>query len=82
PGSYESILSLEDRVVRDFLPKYVSLIAARYKRNPGYLPGWLGKYVTTYCQRKSEQQQRLQRRALESMDEHYGRMLAFSGERE
>ena len=82
PGSYESILSLEDRVVRDFLPKYVSLIAARYKRNPGFLPGWLGKYVTTYCQRRSEQQQRLQRRALEKMDEHYGKMLAFSGEKE
>jgi preprotein translocase subunit SecA len=82
PGSYESILSLEDRVIDHFMPKFMPLIAARYGRKPGLLPGWLGKWVANHCQRKSEQQQRLQRRALEKMDEQYGRMLSFSGERE
>ena len=82
PGSYESILSLEDRVVRDYMPKFMRVIAARYGRKPGPLPRWLGNFVTGHCQRRSEQQQRLQRRALEKMDDHYGRMLAFSGERE
>jgi len=42
----------------------------------------LGKFVTNHCQRRSEQRQRAQRRVLEKMDDYYGRMLAFSGERE
>ncbi|MDX1698120.1 MAG: preprotein translocase subunit SecA, partial [Thiohalobacterales bacterium] len=82
PGSYESILSLEDRVVRDYMPKFLGILAARYATNPGPLPVWLGSRICDYCQRRSEKQQRLQRRALEKMDEHLGRMLAFSGEQE
>jgi preprotein translocase subunit SecA len=82
PGSYESILSLEDRVMQDFMAKYVQLIAARYGSSPSPLPGWLGKYVTNHCQCRSEHRQRQQRRILEKMDDYYGRMLAFSGERE
>jgi hypothetical protein len=35
-----------------------------------------------YCQRKSELQQRRQRKVLEKMDEYLGRMLAFSGKTE
>jgi len=35
-----------------------------------------------YCQRKSELQQRRQRKVLEKMDEYLGRMLAFSGKAE
>ena len=82
PGSYESMLSLEDRIVRDYLPKFLGVIAASYARKPGPLPGWLGKFVCNVCQKKSEKQQREQRRALEKMDEYLGRMLAFSGEQE
>jgi preprotein translocase subunit SecA len=82
PGSYESMLSLEDRVVRDYLPKFLKVFAASYARKPGPLPGWLGNYVCNYCQKKSEHQQRMQRRALEKMDEYLGTMLAFSGEQE
>jgi preprotein translocase subunit SecA len=82
PGSCESILSLEDRIIRDFMPKFVGGLAASYARKPGPVPGWLGKYITLHCQRKSEQQQRMQRRALEKMDEHLGRMMAFTGEQE
>jgi preprotein translocase subunit SecA len=82
PGSYESMLSLEDRIVRDYLPKFLKVIAASYARKPGPLPGWLGKFVCNVSQKKSERQQREQRRALEKMDEYLGRMLAFSGEQE
>ena len=82
PGSYEALLSLEDRIVRDYLPKYLRVIAASYARKPGPLPARLGTFMCDVSQRRAEQQQRRQRRALEQMDEHLGRMLAFSGEQE
>jgi preprotein translocase subunit SecA len=82
PGSYESILALDDRIVSDFIPKYLQRLAARYARDSYPLPRWLGGFIVTFCQRKSEAQQRGQRKALERMDEYLGRMLAFSGKTE
>ncbi len=82
PGSYESILALDDRIVSDFIPQLLQRLAARYARDPHPLPKWLGTLVMAYCQRKSELQQRRQRKVLEKMDEYLGRMLAFSGKAE
>jgi preprotein translocase subunit SecA len=82
PGSYESILALDDRIVSDFIPKYLQRLAARYARDAYPLPRWLGGFIVTFCQRKSEAQQRGQRKVLERMDEYLGRMLAFSGKME
>jgi len=82
PGSCEAILALDDRLVREFLPKYLRWLAARYARYTRPLPQWLGRRVMASCQRRSEHQQRGQRKALEKMDEYLGRMLAFSGKSE
>ena len=82
PGSYESILALDDRIVSEHIPKFLQRLAVRYSSDRYPLPMWLGKLVMAYCQRKSELQQRRQRKALERMDEYLGRLLAFSGKAE
>jgi preprotein translocase subunit SecA len=82
PGSYESILALDDRIVSEYIPQFLRRLADRYARDPHPLPGWLGTLVIAYCQRKSESQQRRNRKALERMDEYLGRMLAFTGKTE
>ncbi len=82
PGSCESILALDDRIFSDFIPKVLQQLAARYDREPYPLPKWLTTLVMAYCQRKSEYQQRQQRKVLERIDEYLGKMLAFSGKAE
>ncbi|MGB5539516.1 MAG: preprotein translocase subunit SecA [Gammaproteobacteria bacterium] len=82
PGSYQSLLALDDRIVTEFLPQSLHWLAARYARDSRPLPPWLGRLVMEACQRKSEHQQRTQRKALEQMDEYLGRILAFSGKSE
>jgi preprotein translocase subunit SecA len=81
-GSHQSLLALDDRMVWDYLPKYMHLLAARYARKTASLPQWLGWAVISVCQRKSERRQREQRKVLEHMDEYLGRLLAFSGRSE
>jgi preprotein translocase subunit SecA len=82
PGSYESILALDDRIVSEYIPQFLRRLAERYARDPHPLPRWLGTLVMAFCQRKSELQQRRQRKVLERMDEYLGRMLAFTGKTE
>jgi preprotein translocase subunit SecA len=82
PGSYETILSLEDEVIQRFIPKYLRRMAVVCNRGAAPLPGWMGAIITGYCQRKSEREQRLQRKALERADEHIRKTLAFTGQSE
>jgi preprotein translocase subunit SecA len=82
PGSCESILALDDRIVSEFIPKFLQRLAVTKARDPYPLPKWLGTLVMAYCQRKSELQQRRQRKALERMDVYLCRMLGFSGKAE
>ncbi|UCC55299.1 MAG: preprotein translocase subunit SecA [Gammaproteobacteria bacterium] len=82
PGSYESILALDDRIVSEHIPQFLRRLAERYARDPHPLPRWLGTLVLAYCQRQSESQQRRQRKVLERMDEYLGKMLAFTGKTE
>jgi preprotein translocase subunit SecA len=82
PGSFETILSLEDEVIQRFIPKYLRSLAAVFSRGAAPLPGWMGAMITGYCQRKSERQQRSQRKALERADEHIRKTLAFTGQSE
>jgi preprotein translocase subunit SecA len=82
PGSFEAILSLEDEVIQRFIPKFLNKLAVVRNNSPDPLPGWLGAMITGYCQRRSEREQRLQRKALERADEHIRKTLAFSGQSE
>ncbi len=82
PGSCEAILALDDRIISEFIPKYLSRLADLSDRNRDSLPEWLRTMIVTYCQRRSESQQRQARKALTRMDEYLGRALAFSGKEE
>ena len=82
PGSCEAILALDDRIVSEYIPKFLQRLAEIQVRNRDSLPEWLKMMIITYCQRRSESQQRQARKALARMDEYLGRALAFSGKEE
>ena len=81
-GSCEAILALDDRIISEFIPKYLRRLADLSDKNRDSLPEWLRTMIVTYCQRRSESQQRQARKALTRMDEYLGRALAFSGKEE
>jgi preprotein translocase subunit SecA len=82
PGSCEAIVSLQDAVIQRYIPKFMRSLAAVCNRGTAPLPGWISTMISGYCQRKSEREQRLQRKALELADEHIRKTLAFSGQSE
>ena len=82
PGSCEAILALDDRIVSEYIPKFLQRLAEIHLRNRDSLPQWLRMMIITYCQRRSESQQRQTRKSLARMDEYLGRALAFSGKEE
>jgi preprotein translocase subunit SecA len=74
PGSCESILALEDDLVKSFLP----LAAAALGRLPR-LPAWLGGALFRLAQWRAERTHSRARRDLLDLDEYLGDILAFSG---
>jgi len=82
PGSYESILSLEDEIIARFYPKYLRALVVVGARGAAPLSRWRIRLLIALCQFRSERAARFQRRELERMDEHLGRMLAYTGQPE
>ena len=82
PGSYESILSLEDEIIARFFPNYLRRLVVAGARNEAPLSRWRIRLLIGLCQLRSERAARFQRRELERVDEHLGRLLAFTGQPE
>ncbi len=82
PGSYESILSLEDEVIARFFPNALRTLVVVGARGAKPLSRWRIRMLIALCQSRSERAARFQRRELERMDEQLGRMLAFTGQPE
>ncbi len=82
PGSYESILSLEDEIIARFFPKFLLRPAANWMRGTSRLARRINRALIVICQLKAERQQRHQRRGLEKTEDYLGRMLAFTGQGE
>ncbi len=82
PGSYESILSLEDEIIARFFPNYLRALVVVGARGAKPLSRWRIRLLIALCQSRSERAARVQRRELERMDEQLGRMLAFTGQPE
>jgi preprotein translocase subunit SecA len=82
PGSYESILSLEDEIIARFFPRYLRALVVVGARGAAPLSRWRIRLLIALCQFRSERAARFQRRELERMDEQLGRMLAFTGQPE
>jgi preprotein translocase subunit SecA len=79
PGSFESILALEDETVALFYPAFLRRRLARLF--PGTRPGpaWLGELLTLLPQRSEERRYARMRRELLHLEESLGDLLAFSG---
>jgi preprotein translocase subunit SecA len=82
PGSYESILSLEDEIIARFFPKYLRALVIAGARGAVPLSRWRIRLLIALCQFRSERAARFQRRELERMDEQLGRLLAYTGQPE
>ncbi|MBT8131990.1 MAG: prepilin peptidase, partial [Gammaproteobacteria bacterium] len=82
PGSAESILSLEDDIIRQNCPKYLQKLAVTGFRGRHLPAAWKHRMVLATCQISSEAKLRRARRALERMDEYLGKILSFSGLKE
>ncbi len=82
PGSFESILCLEDDILRQNCPKYMRNMAANAVRNLSPVAGWKSRVLIAICQFESEARLRSRRRALERMEAYLGKILSFAGQQE
>ncbi len=79
PGSYEFILSLEDELVAHYYPVLVMRRIRSRGSAAGMLRRGLGELMIALPQQAAEWRHARIRRDLLKMDEHLGKMLAFSG---
>jgi preprotein translocase subunit SecA len=76
PGSFQTIVSLQDEFIRDYYGDGLArLFAGRRKA----LPGWLGRLLVGTAQAAAERYHSRLRRELLKMDDSQGDLLAFSG---
>jgi preprotein translocase subunit SecA len=76
PGSFEAILSLEDELLRVYLPASITRTAACLKASWSALPV---EFLMRLAQRRAERQHARLRRQLLKLDAQLGELLAFSG---
>ena len=82
PGSFQSIVSLEDEVVQDVFNGYAARLGRRFWRDGKPLPAWLGRLVLGVAQRIAERQNARVRSDLLRIDDQQSDMLAFTGRSE
>lgn len=76
PGSYQTIVSLEDDFIVDF---YGGILRRFFSKRQEPVPGWLGKPIVAVAQAAAERYHGRIRRDLLKLDDNLGDMLAFSG---
>ncbi|MGB5443047.1 MAG: preprotein translocase subunit SecA, partial [Gammaproteobacteria bacterium] len=82
PGSFESILSLEDEILTSNCPKFLKNMAANGVRDRSPIAGWKSRLLLAAGQSRSEARLRSRRRALERMEAYLGKILSFAGQQE
>lgn len=82
PGSYQTIVSLEDDLIEESIGGGIGRLAARWRTAPEPLPQWVGRSIVWIAQRNAERHHSKIRRELLTMDDNLGDMLAFSGRAE
>jgi preprotein translocase subunit SecA len=82
PGSFQTIMSLEDDLIKDHIAHRISGLIARWHQSAEPLPQWLSRPVTWLAQFGAERHHSKIRRELLTMDDNLGDMLAFSGRAE
>jgi preprotein translocase subunit SecA len=76
PGSYQTIVALDDEFINNVFGNYLKKIFAN-RTKP--LPQWLGNLIVNYAQRSAEKYHRRIRQDLLKYDENLSDLLSFSG---
>lgn len=80
PGTYQTIASLEDELIRVYGRKiFIWIVAALLKRTTPFIGRWLGKFLFNWTQRTAQRLHARMRQDLLKMDAQLGDALAFSG---
>lgn len=82
PGTYQTILSLDDQLFIDYGGSIRRRLAGLLGSLRGPMPCWLGALLCQGAQRRAERLQARMRRAVLKMDEQLDSTLAFSGRSE
>jgi preprotein translocase subunit SecA len=79
PGSYQTIVSLEDDIVSHTFKTLAKRMSAPFARSGHPLPGWLGAPLVGMAQRIAERRHASIRRELLRVDDQLQDLLAFTG---
>jgi preprotein translocase subunit SecA len=82
PGSYQTILSLEDELISDCYGDMLNRFLGRWLKDDNLLPRWLSAPIVKGAQISAEYHHSRTRRDLLKLDDNMGDMLAFSGRTE
>jgi preprotein translocase subunit SecA len=82
PGTYESIVCLEDEIFQQHAATSANGIATRYAGRSGPLPRWTGAYLRMLAQRTAEWKNGQTRRATIALDKKLDSALGFAGRTE
>ncbi len=79
PGSYQTILSLEDELIDEYYADLILRYVKQLKLAGRPLPSWLGSPLVTLAQKAAERHNTRIRKDFLKLDDNLGDMLAFSG---
>jgi preprotein translocase subunit SecA len=82
PGSFQTIMSLDDDLVKEYFGASLTEWFSRLKKDGKPLPLWIGKPIVGFAQSAAERHHGRIRRELLKLDDNLGDMLAFSGRAE
>ncbi len=82
PGSFQTILSLEDELISDCYAEALHRFISRWLKDDRVLPRWLSAPIVKGAQVAAEYHHSRTRRDLLKLDDNMGDMLAFSGRTE
>jgi len=82
PGSFQTIMSLEDDLIKEYFGESLSGFFSRWGKCEKSLPLWLCKPIVGFAQSAAERHHSRIRRELLKLDDNLGDMLAFSGRTE
>jgi len=83
PGSYTSMISIDDELVKVYVNKMIQWLAMVVVKKQGiFISSWVGKIVFRIAQRAAERLHSRMRKNLLKMDDQIGESLSFSGRSE
>lgn len=82
PGSFQSIVSLEDEVVQNIFGAQIARLSRRIWRGQRAVPIWFGATLVGIAQRIAERRYARVRRGLLRIDDQQSDLLAFTGSAE